>query len=31
VPRDTWRASLPVITAAMNQVAERADLLCAGG
>jgi hypothetical protein len=29
VPRDAWREALPAITAAMNEVAERADLLCA--
>ena len=31
VPRDGWRDTLPAITAAMNQVADRADLLCASG
>jgi lysophospholipid acyltransferase (LPLAT)-like uncharacterized protein len=31
VPRDCWRDALPAITAAMNQAADRADLLCASG
>ena len=30
VPRDGWRDALPAITTAMNQAADRADLLCAG-
>jgi lysophospholipid acyltransferase (LPLAT)-like uncharacterized protein len=29
VPRDCWRDALPVITAAMNRAADRADQLCA--
>jgi hypothetical protein len=29
VTRDSWRDALPTITAAMNQAADRADLLCA--
>jgi lysophospholipid acyltransferase (LPLAT)-like uncharacterized protein len=28
VPRDGWAASLPLITAALNGVADKADLLC---
>jgi lysophospholipid acyltransferase (LPLAT)-like uncharacterized protein len=31
VPRDSWRGALPEITSAMNQVSERADLLCISG
>ena len=31
VSRDSWRDAVPAITAAMNQVAERADQLCANG
>jgi lysophospholipid acyltransferase (LPLAT)-like uncharacterized protein len=31
VPRDGWREALPVIIAAMNQAAARADQLCTGG
>ena len=31
VPRDSWRETLPAITAAMNQAADRADRLCASG
>jgi lysophospholipid acyltransferase (LPLAT)-like uncharacterized protein len=30
VPRDGWREALPVIAAAMNLAADRADLLCSG-
>jgi lysophospholipid acyltransferase (LPLAT)-like uncharacterized protein len=30
VPREAWRDALPVIAAAMNRAAERADQICAG-
>jgi lysophospholipid acyltransferase (LPLAT)-like uncharacterized protein len=31
VPLDSWRDTLPAITAGMNEVAERAELICAEG
>jgi lysophospholipid acyltransferase (LPLAT)-like uncharacterized protein len=31
VPRDSWRETLPAITAAMNQATDRAEQLCASG